>query len=86
VNPRSAVCNLFFWLDFSARFLQLSVRCRVVPKECSRGTYRWRRVYGDEFRALFEKYEKEGRAKRTISAQKLWYAILEGYVPLAASL
>ena len=34
-------------------------------------------VYGDEFEALYEKYEKEGRGRQTIKAQKLWYAILE---------
>lgn len=34
-------------------------------------------VYGDEFEALYTKYEKEGRARKTIKAQKLWYAILE---------
>ncbi|EDN04916.1 hypothetical protein HCAG_09248, partial [Histoplasma mississippiense (nom. inval.)] len=34
-------------------------------------------VYGDEFEALYEKYEKEGRGKKTVKAQKLWYAILE---------
>ena len=34
-------------------------------------------VWGDEFEELFAKYEKEGRARKTIKAQKLWYAILE---------
>lgn len=34
-------------------------------------------VYGEEFEALYEKYEKEGRGRRTVKAQKLWYAILE---------
>jgi len=34
-------------------------------------------VYGDEFEALYEKYEREGRSRRTVKAQKLWYAILE---------
>lgn len=34
-------------------------------------------VYGDEFVALYEKYEKEGRGRRVVKAQKLWYAILE---------
>ncbi|KAH9908149.1 ribonucleoside-diphosphate reductase large chain [Xylariomycetidae sp. FL2044] len=34
-------------------------------------------VYGDEFEALYEKYEAEGRGKQKIKAQKLWYAILE---------
>ncbi|KAF2086129.1 hypothetical protein K490DRAFT_67052 [Saccharata proteae CBS 121410] len=34
-------------------------------------------VYGDEFEALYEQYEREGRGRETIRAQKLWYAILE---------
>src|SRR5271168_1434179 len=34
-------------------------------------------VYGDEFEALYTKYEKGGRARKTVKAQKLWYAILE---------
>ncbi len=33
--------------------------------------------YGEEFEALYEKYEREGRGRKTIKAQKLWYAILE---------
>lgn len=33
--------------------------------------------YGDEFEALYEKYEREGRGRKTVKAQKLWYAILE---------
>lgn len=33
--------------------------------------------YGEEFEQLYEKYEREGRLKRTVKAQKLWYAILE---------
>lgn len=34
-------------------------------------------VYGDEFEKLYEKYEKEGRARKSVPAQKLWYAILD---------
>ncbi|RMZ87928.1 hypothetical protein DV736_g4842, partial [Chaetothyriales sp. CBS 134916] len=34
-------------------------------------------VYGDEFRTLYEKYEREGRGRATVKAQKLWYAVLE---------
>ncbi|KIY64463.1 hypothetical protein CYLTODRAFT_380833 [Cylindrobasidium torrendii FP15055 ss-10] len=37
-------------------------------------------VHGAEFEALYEKYEKEGRARKTIPAQKLWYAILEAQI------
>ncbi|KAI0015789.1 ribonucleoside-diphosphate reductase large chain [Xylariomycetidae sp. FL0641] len=34
-------------------------------------------VYGDEFEALYEQYEAEGRGRQKLKAQKLWYAILE---------
>ncbi|KAJ9602038.1 ribonucleotide-diphosphate reductase subunit rnr1 [Cladophialophora chaetospira] len=34
-------------------------------------------VYGDEFKELYERYEKEGRGRQTVKAQKVWYAILE---------
>ncbi|KAK8218694.1 alpha subunit of ribonucleotide reductase [Phyllosticta capitalensis] len=34
-------------------------------------------VYGDEFEELYERYEREGRGRETVRAQKLWYAILE---------
>lgn len=34
-------------------------------------------VYGDEFKQLYEKYERENRGRQTVKAQKLWYAILE---------
>jgi ribonucleotide reductase alpha subunit len=33
--------------------------------------------YGDEFVALYEKYEQEGRARKTIDARDLWFAILD---------
>ncbi|MBK5285222.1 MAG: ribonucleoside-diphosphate reductase subunit alpha, partial [Bacteroidia bacterium] len=36
--------------------------------------------YGKEFETLYEKYEKEGRARKTISAQELWFAILESQI------
>jgi ribonucleoside-diphosphate reductase alpha chain len=34
-------------------------------------------VYGDEFNELYTKYEKEGRARKSVSAQKLWFKILD---------
>lgn len=34
-------------------------------------------VYGEEFNQLYYKYEKEGRQRSKIKAQKLWCAILE---------
>ena len=37
-------------------------------------------VYGDEFEQLYEKYEKEGRARETMSAQKIWFAMLKSQI------
>ena len=37
-------------------------------------------TYGDEFERLYEKYEKEGRARRTVKAQDLWFEILESQI------
>ena len=34
-------------------------------------------VVGDEFKALYLKYEAEGRGRKKISAQKLWFQILD---------
>ena len=34
-------------------------------------------VYGDEFNTLYTKYEKEGRARKSVSAQKLWFKVLD---------
>lgn len=45
----------------------------MCPNECP-GLHE---VYGDEFEALYTKYEKAGKTMKTIKAQKLWYAILE---------
>lgn len=34
-------------------------------------------VWGDKFKELYERYEQEGRGRKQVDAQKLWYAILE---------
>ena len=52
---------------------QWSLMC---PHECP-GLHE---VWGDQFEELYTKYEKESRAKKTIKAQKLWYAIIESQI------
>ncbi|MBL4651889.1 MAG: ribonucleoside-diphosphate reductase subunit alpha [Flavobacteriales bacterium] len=37
-------------------------------------------AYGDEFKALYTKYEEEGRGRKTIKAQDLWFKILESQI------
>ncbi|WP_423149564.1 ribonucleoside-diphosphate reductase subunit alpha [Rubrolithibacter danxiaensis] len=36
--------------------------------------------FGEEFEALYERYEKEGRARKKVKAQELWFAILDAQV------
>jgi ribonucleoside-diphosphate reductase alpha chain len=36
--------------------------------------------HSEKFEALYEQYEKEGRARKTIKAQELWFAITEAQV------
>jgi len=33
-------------------------------------------VYGEEFNKLYERYEAEGRGRKTIQARKLWNEII----------
>ena len=33
--------------------------------------------WGDEFEALYTRYEKEGKARKVIKAQELWFAVVE---------
>ncbi len=37
-------------------------------------------AYGDDFEKLYEKYESEGKARKTIKAQDLWFKILESQI------
>jgi ribonucleoside-diphosphate reductase alpha chain len=37
-------------------------------------------VHGDEFRALYLKYEAEGRGRKQIEAQKLWFKVLDSQI------
>lgn len=48
----------------------------MCPDEC-RGLYD---VWGDEFEALYTKYEQAGLGRKTIPAQTLWFAILQSQI------
>lgn len=66
---------LALWIPdlFMKRIEQNGTWTLMCPHECPGLAD----VYGDEFEALYEKYEKEGKGRKTVKAQKLWYAILE---------
>jgi ribonucleoside-diphosphate reductase alpha chain len=36
--------------------------------------------YGEEFERLYKKYEREGKARKSLKAQELWFAILEAQI------
>ena len=46
------------------------------PNECPGLSDCW----GTEFENLYAKYEKEGKARKTINAQELWFAILDAQI------
>ena len=48
----------------------------MCPNECPGLADCW----GEEFETLYQKYEAEGKGKKTIKAQQLWFAILESQV------
>ena len=37
-------------------------------------------VVGDEFKTLYERYEQEGRGRKTVDAQKLWFKVLDSQI------
>jgi ribonucleoside-diphosphate reductase alpha chain len=37
-------------------------------------------VYGEKFNKLYSKYEEEGRGRKTVKAQDLWYKIIEAQI------
>lgn len=46
------------------------------PNECP-GLYD---SYGEDFNRLYEKYELEGKARKVLSAQEIWFSILESQI------
>ncbi len=72
--------DLFFamWISdlFMKRVQEDGNWTLMCPNECP-GLFE---VYGDEFEALYTKYETEGRGRKTIKAQELWAKILESQI------
>ena len=69
--------DLFYALWVSDLFMERvkanSTWSLLCPNECP-GLHE---VYGDEFKELYEKYEKYGLAKKVVSARDLWFKILD---------
>ncbi len=48
----------------------------MCPKECPGLSD----IYGKGFEKLYKKYEKEGKGRKTIKAQELWFKVLESQI------
>jgi len=72
--------DLFFalWIPdlFMKRVEQKGTWSLMCPHECKGLSDCW----GEEFEKLYVKYESEGKFRKQVPAQKLWYAILESQV------
>ncbi|XP_063710285.1 ribonucleoside-diphosphate reductase large subunit-like [Symsagittifera roscoffensis] len=76
-KEESRARDLFFalWIPdlFMQRVEENGMWSLMCPNECPGLADCW----GEEFEKLYEGYEKEGRFKKQMPAQQLWYAILE---------
>jgi len=43
-------------------------------------------VHGEELEKFFERYEREGRAKKTIDTQQPWFAVLDAQIEIVVLL
>ena len=72
--------DLFFalWIPdlFMKRVEENGTWSLFCPNEAPGLTSSW----GEEFEKLYEKYEKEGKARKTVKAQELWFAVLESQI------
>lgn len=79
-NEMERARDLFYalWIPdlFMKRVEQNGEWTLMCPNECPGLDTCW----GEEFEALYEKYEREGKGRKTIKAQQLWFAVLDSQV------
>ncbi|MBK7789978.1 MAG: ribonucleoside-diphosphate reductase subunit alpha [Saprospiraceae bacterium] len=72
--------DLFYALWISDLFMKRVKEDGVWSLFCPNEAPGLPEVYGDEFEALYTQYEREGRARQTVKAQELWFAILDSQI------
>lgn len=79
-NEEERARDLFYalWVPdlFMERVKEGKLWSLMCPDEC-RGLSD---VYGDEFKTLYEGYEREGKFRKQIPAQELWWQILQAQI------
>ena len=72
--------DLFYALWICDLFMQRVEEDGQWSLFCPREAPGLHECWGKEFENLYTRYEKEGRARKTIKAQELWFAILDAQV------
>ena len=72
--------DLFYALWIPDLFMQRVEENASWPLFCPHECPGLSETWGEEFEQLFLRYEQEGRAKKTLKAQNLWFDILESQI------
>lgn len=72
--------DLFYALWISDLFMQRVEADGMWSLFCPHECPGMAETYGAEFEALYTKYENDGKAKKVVRAQDLWFAILESQI------
>ncbi|MBN7811801.1 ribonucleoside-diphosphate reductase subunit alpha [Algoriphagus sp. H41] len=72
--------DLFYALWIPDLFMKRVEQNEDWPLFCPNEAPGLSECHGEEFERLFEKYEREGRARETVKAQELWFEILESQI------
>ncbi|PUZ25225.1 ribonucleoside-diphosphate reductase subunit alpha [Chitinophaga parva] len=72
--------DLFFALWVSDLFMKRVEQNGKWSLFCPHEAPGLHECWGEAFEKLYEQYEKEGRARKTINAQDLWFAILDAQI------
>lgn len=72
--------DLFYALWISDLFMKRVEENGKWSLFCPNEAPRLSECWGEEFEALYTKYEKDGKARKTINAQELWFAILDAQI------
>jgi ribonucleoside-diphosphate reductase alpha subunit len=72
--------DLFYGLWVPDLFMERVEKDQQWSLFCPNEAPNLNETWGDEFKALYERYEREGKARKSIPAQQLWRAIVESQI------
>ncbi|XP_035223518.1 ribonucleoside-diphosphate reductase large subunit-like [Stegodyphus dumicola] len=72
--------DLFYALWIPDLFMRRVEKDETWSLMCPNESPGLHECWGEEFEELYERYEKEGRFRKQVKAQSLWYAIIESQI------